>query len=152
MEAKFTRKSMVYRRIGMEHSANCLRRRLFRSIRSEYLDIRSMRIRFFSDFCSSDRQNGGRPVDPSDQKFYVLGSHHTDELRSARRLPPIHRQKPPLDGLPGGDRDHDDCWISLSRENATQSPRFAYLPRVRNHSSCLQNVNCFCAGPYSPKR
>ena len=94
MEAKFTRKSMVYRRIGMEHSANCLR----------------------------------------------------------RRLPPIHRQKPPLDGLPGGDRDHDDCWISLSRENATQSPRFAYLPRVRNHSSCLQNVNCFCAGPYSPKR
>ena len=42
MEAKFTRKSMVYRRIGMEHSANCLRRRLFRSIRSEYLDIRSM--------------------------------------------------------------------------------------------------------------
>ena len=119
MEAKFTRKGLVYRRIGMEHSANCLRRRLFRSIRSEYLDIRSMRIRFFSNFCSSDRQNGRRPVDPSDQKFYVLGSHHTDELRSARRLPPIDRQKPPLDGLPGGDRDHDRCRNNVAHKNAS---------------------------------
>ena len=119
MEAKFTRKSMVYRRIGMEHSANCLRRRLFRSIRSEYLDIRSMRIRIFSDIRSSDRQNGDCPVDPSDQKFNVLGSHHTDEFRRARRLPPIHRQKPPLDGLPGGDRDHDRCRNNVAHKNAS---------------------------------
>ena len=119
MEAKFTRKGLVYRRIGMEHSPNSLRRRLFRSIRSEYLDIRSMRIRFFSDFCSSDRQNGRRPVDPSDQKFNVLGSRHTDEFRGPRRVPPFRRKEPPLDGLPGGDRDHDRCRNNVAHKNAS---------------------------------
>ena len=141
MEAKFTRKSMVYRRIGMEHSANCLRRRLFRSIRSEYLDIRSMRIRFFSDFCSSDRQNGGRPVDPSDQKFYVLGSHHTDELRSARRLPADHGQEPPLVGVSSGDWHHGDRWLHVVCQDAQENPRIGNLAGLRTHSSCLQNVN-----------
>ena len=137
MEAKFTRKSMVYRRIGMEHSANCLRRRLFRSIRSEYLDIRSMRIRFFSDFCSSDRQNGGRPVDPSDQKFYVLGSHHTDELRSARCLPTYDRQKPTLVGIFRGDRDHVDRGFDFDRQNARQNSGYASNYHVRSHSRTL---------------
>jgi len=78
-----------------------------------------MRVCFFSDICSSDRQNGDCPVDPSDQKFNVLGSHHTDEFRGARRLPSFRRQEPPLDGLPGGDRDHDRCRINVTDKNAS---------------------------------
>ena len=83
------------------------------------MDIRSMRVCFFPDIRSSDRQNGDRPVDPSDPKFNVLGCHHTDEFRGARRLPSFRRQEPPLDGLPGGDRDHDRCWINVTHKNAS---------------------------------
>ena len=78
-----------------------------------------MRVCFFSHVCSSDRQNGDRPVDASDKKFNVLGSHHTDEFRGARRLPSFRRQEPPLDGLPGGDRDHDRCRINVTDKNAS---------------------------------